>query len=236
MASEGRFNPVLVMGVLAIVIGGLLMLDHAGIVIFGWQFHVGNIWRLWPLLLIIFGVNGLLSTEQRCRGGGVIGSGIMLIWGCVLLAANFGLVRWTQMWPLVLIGIGGLLVWEALRTKPHNLPLSSGILHPEALFSSIEKTVTDQGFKGGSASSVFGSVELDFIQANMDGDSAVLELNVVFGSIEVRVPLNWNVTIEASAVFGSCENKTRAPLPSGLPSKNLIVRGGAVFGSVEIKN
>jgi hypothetical protein len=61
-------------------------------------------------------------------------------------------------------------------------------------------------------------------------------LNVIFGSIEVRVPLNWNVSIETGAVFGSCENKTRGPLPGGGPTKTLIVRGGAVFGSVEIKN
>jgi predicted membrane protein len=237
MASrEGRFNPVLITGVLAIAIGGLLMLDHAGIVIFGWQFHVGDIWRLWPLILIIFGVNGLLCTEQRCKGGGIIGSGVMLVWGLVLLAGNFGLIRWSQMWPLALIGIGGLLVWEALRAKPQNLPLTSGIMRPEAVFSSIEKTITDQNFSQGSASAIFGSVELDFIQANMVGDAAVLELNAVFGSIEVRVPISWNVSIEAGAVFGSCENKTRAPLPTSGPVKNLVIRGGTVFGSVEVKN
>jgi predicted membrane protein len=231
MASkEGRFNPVLVTGVMAIAIGALVMLDHAGI------FHVGNLWKFWPLILIVFGLNGLFCNEQKCRGGGVIGSGVMLIWGCLLLAASFGYIAWTQMWPIFLIGFGGLMIWEALRAKPQNMPLSAGILRPEAVFSSIEKTITDQGFKTGSASSIFGSVELDFLQANMDGDSAVLELNVVFGSIEVRVPLNWNVSIETGAVFGSCENKTRGPLPGSGPAKTLIVRGGAVFGSVEIKN
>lgn len=229
MANEGRYNPVLISGILAIAIGGLVLLDHAGIL------HVGNIWKLWPLLLIIFGLNGFLQKEG-CRSGRVFGSGVMLIWGCLLLAAQFGYLGWNQMWPIFLIGLGLLLVWESFRPKPVTLPLSAGALHPESVFSSIEKTITDQNFTGGSASAVFGSIELDFIQANMTGDSAVLELNVVFGSIEVRVPINWNVTIESGAVFGSCENRTRAPLPASGPIKNLIIRGGCVFGSVEIKN
>jgi len=229
-SNEGRFNPVLVTGVLAIAIGGLVMLDHAG------YLHVGNLWRFWPLILIIFGLNGFLQRDQKCKSGGVIGSGVMLIWGCLLLAASLGYLRWDQMWPIFLIGLGLLLVWEAMRKKDAVLPISAGALQPDAVFSSIEKTITDQNFTQGKASAVFGSVELDFIQANIAGDSAVLELNAVFGSVEVRVPLNWNIIIEAGAVFGSCENRTRAPLPQSGPTKNLIIRGGCVFGSVEVKN
>jgi predicted membrane protein len=227
--TDGRYNPALVTGVLAIVIGGLVLLDHMGFL------HVGNIWRFWPLILIIFGVNGLLQ-RGGCRSGKIFGAGMMTIWGSLLLVANFGYIGWNQMWPIALIAIGLLLVWESFRPKPAALPLSSGALHPDAVFSSIEKTITDQDFTQGSASAIFGSVELDFIQANMTGDSAVLELNAVFGSIEIRVPLNWNVVIEAGAVFGSCENRTRAPLPGGAPMKNLYIRGGCVFGSVEVKN
>ena len=93
MANEGRYNPVLVTGVLAIVIGGLIMLDHAGIL------HVGNVWRFWPLILIVFGVNGLLQREG-CRSGRVFGAGMMTIWGSLLLLGNFGIIGWQQMWPL----------------------------------------------------------------------------------------------------------------------------------------
>jgi len=229
MANEGRYNPALITGVLAIGIGTLFLLDHAG------YLHVGNLWRFWPVILIIFGLNGLLQREG-CRSGRVFGAGMLLIWGLLMLPVNFGYLGWNQTWPLAIIGIGLLLVWESFRPKSAAVTIGAGALHPESVFSSIEKTITDQNFTGGSASAVFGSIELDFIQANMTGDSAVLELNAVFGSIEVRVPLNWNVTIEAGAVFGSCENRTRAPLPASGPLKTLIVRGGCVFGSVEIKN
>src|SRR5947209_3672632 len=97
--SQGRYNPALITGVLAIVIGGLVMLDHAGYV------HVGSLWRLWPLILIIFGINGLMQREG-CRSGRVFGGGMMVIWGGVLLLAQFGIIGWAQMWPIVLIAIG----------------------------------------------------------------------------------------------------------------------------------
>ncbi|HUN89905.1 MAG TPA: DUF5668 domain-containing protein [Terriglobales bacterium] len=231
-SNQRRYNASLITGVLAIVIGGLFLLNEAGII------HVGNLWRFWPVILIVLGIKGMLECESgdSCRRGTMISSGIMLIWGCLLMAASLGYLAWAHMWPWFLIGLGALLIWESRRPRPIGLPGSSGSFSPESVFSSIEKTITDQDFKGGKASAVFGSVELDFLQANMVGDSAVLELDAVFGSIEVRVPLNWNVSIEAGAVFGSCENRTRAPLPTSGPTKTLIIRGGTVFGSVEIKN
>jgi predicted membrane protein len=232
MGNEGRHSPTLISGVVAIIIGGLFLLDHAGIL------HIGNVWRFWPLLLIFFGLRGLIYPEARCGSsarGTTIGSGITLIWGILLLAASFGYVAWTSMWAWFLIGLGILLVWESYRPRPQGIPATSGVLRPESVFSSVQKTITDQQFQSGTASAIFGSVELDFLQANMAGDSAVLEVNAVFGSIEVRVPMNWVVAIEAGAVFGSCENKTRGPMPN-TPVKTLIIRGGAVFGSVEIKN
>ncbi len=229
MANERGYNPGLIMGVLAIAIGGLFLLDNSGFI------HIGNLWRFWPVILIVLGLNGLLQQDTRC-GRGVVGSGITLIWGVLLLAASFGYINWAHMWPWFLIGLGLLLIWETYRKKSNVATISSGVLHPDAVFSSIEKTITDQDFARGSASAIFGSVELDFIQANMTGDSAVLEVNAVFGSIEVRVPLNWNVIIEAGAIFGACENRTRAPIAGGAPTKNLFIRGGCVFGSVEVKN
>jgi predicted membrane protein len=230
MASkDGRFNPALIMGILAIGIGTLILLDHAGFV------HVGNIWSYWPVILIIFGLNGMFCAGGKCQTGNAVASGLLAFWGLMLLAINFGYLRWGQAWPLALIAFGLIMVWQTLRAKGSGFDLSAGTLHPQSVFSSVEKTVTDQDFKQANASAVFGSVELDFIQANMASDSAVLEASAVFGSIEVRVPITWNVVIEAGAIFGACENRTRAPLP-GPNQKTLFIKGGVVFGSIEVKN
>ncbi len=229
MAIERRSRATLISGLVAIVVGGLFLLDTSGYI------HIGNLWRFWPLLLIFLGLKGLIDPGDRCGRGSGIGAGIMLIWGMILLAASLGYLGWTNMWPWFLIGLGALLIWEYLRPQPAPLPLTSGVRNPESIFSSVEKVINDQQFKQGTASAIFGSVELDFTQANIEGDTAVLDVNAVFGSVEVRVPMNWNVTVEANAVFGACENHTRAPLPTA-SLKTLVIRGGAVFGSVEIRN
>jgi len=229
MASRnGRFNPALIIGVLAIAVGVLLLLDHAGWI------HVGNVWSFWPVILIIFGLNGVLCTDRMCHGN-VVASGLMIFVGLMLLGMNFGYLSWGQVWPIALIIFGLVMVWQTLGSRKQGLGLSTGAPQSHAVFSSIEKTVMDQDFKQSTVSAVFGSVELDFLQANMAGDSAIVAASAVFGSIEVRVPITWNVVIEAGAVFGSCENRTRAPLPTTNP-KTLIVKGGVVFGSVEVKN
>ncbi len=229
MAIEQRSRATLISGLVAIAVGGLFLLDTSGYI------HIGNLWRFWPLILVFLGLKGLIEPGYRYGRGSKIGAGIMLLWGVILLAASLGYLGWGNMWPWFLIGLGALLIWEYMRPQPAPLPLSSGVLNPESVFSSIEKVINDQQFKQGTASAIFGSVELDFTQANIEGDTAVLEANAVFGSVEIRVPMNWNVIVEANAVFGACENQTRAPLPNS-PLKTLIIRGGAIFGSVEIRN
>jgi predicted membrane protein len=228
-STDGRFNPAVIMGLLAIGIGILLLLDHAGFI------HIGNVWSFWPVILIIFGINGMFCSGSKCQSGNVVASGLMAFWGLMLLGMNFGYLKWGQVWPLALIVFGVLMIWQTMRAKQTGFELTSGALHPQSVFSSIEKTITDQDFKEGAASAVFGSVELDFIQANMAGETAVVQANAVFGSIEIRVPITWNVVVEAGAIFGACENRTRAPQPTANP-KTLIIRGGVIFGAIEVKN
>jgi len=65
----------------------------------------------------------------------------------------------------------------------------------------------------------------------------VLELNAVFGGIEAKVPESWSVIMKGAGVFGGFVDSTNQPDPRLYPSpKRLIVKGGAVFGGVEVKN
>lgn len=54
-----------VWGLIFLFIGGVLLLDNFGMIDFQW----GVIWRFWPLVLIILGVNMLFPNDDSNRGG-----------------------------------------------------------------------------------------------------------------------------------------------------------------------
>jgi len=52
-------------GLIFLFIGGVLLLDNFGLINFHWDI----IWRFWPLVLIVLGVNMLFPGEDSARGG-----------------------------------------------------------------------------------------------------------------------------------------------------------------------
>jgi hypothetical protein len=241
MSTNRKCNASLIFGVVAIIAGTVLMLDRLGYV----DAHL--IFRLWPLILIALGINTLLQKRggvvQRIGGdeyivgsgrGNIIGGGMLILVGVLNLLFTLHYFRWSQMWPVMLIGFGLLMVWESQRPRQERSNVGGdGSAH--SVFASVEKSIDTRDFREATVESVFGSIELDLGRAEMVEDKAYLNVACVFASVEVRIPDHWNVLIEANAVFGSCENKARPPLPSATP-KTLIVRGDAVFGSIEIRN
>jgi predicted membrane protein len=222
-------NATLWTGVVAVLAGIVLFLDHLG------KVNAHYIFRFWPVILIAIGLSAFLSKDYTSKNLSVTGGGMLAFWGTLLLLLNLGYLGWGQVWPIALIGVGLFLVWRSFSPQKLRLPDSLGHLHPTSVFASVQRSITDTNFQQGKAETVFGSIELDFIYADIPGDRAVLDVAVVFGSLEVRVPTNWNVSVETTAVFGSAENKTRAPLPT-VQQKLLVVRGDVVFGSLEVKN
>ena len=107
-----------------------------------------------------------------------------------------------------------------------------------AIFGACERRFTGQHFQTGKATSIFGGLELDFRDADID-DEAVLEVSCVFGGVELRVPETWYVNSRSLPVFGGFEDKTRQTRVEQAPGakrKTLIITGTVVFGGVEIKN
>jgi hypothetical protein len=75
------------------------------------------------------------------------------------------------------------------------------------------------------------------MNADIEGDQAVLEANAVFGGGEIRVPETWMVSLQGTGLFGAYEDKTRhfQPDPSK-PTKTLVIKGVAIFGGIEVRN
>jgi hypothetical protein len=138
-------------------------------------------------------------------------------------------------------------IHEKINENIPGAPWSEHRLHEVAVFFAAKRRVESQDFQGGELVAAFGSIELDLTTASMqtlpapDSEGlptrrAVLEASAVFGSIEIMVPRNWRIIREGAGVFGAYEDKTIPRPEPGVEPPVLVIRGGAVFGSVEIRN
>jgi predicted membrane protein len=238
-----KANPSgIVPAVILIGIGALFLLNNLNI------FHVYDLWKFWPVTLIAGGVFKLVDSplsSGRAMGGVLFGA------GALILADNLGFLHltWDAVWPIALIGAGLAMLWHRLspadvpwagatppfRAEPGATP-REGALNEFTMFGGVNRKVTTADFRGGQIAATFGGVEVDLRRAGMVGDAAAIELNVMFGGVEIKVPENWSVVSEIPAMFGGVENKSMQP-PEGMPGvKRLYVKGFVMFGGVTIKN
>ena len=206
----------------------------------------------WGLVFILGGIAQLLvSTGANAR---VWGIGLMLVGVIIELnALHITHLGFRNLWPLFIILLGCLMLWQALtgnkslgvwRILESNEdsgedPAAStpGSLNLNYVFSGTDRKIRSKNFKGGTISAVFGGLKLDLTRAEIEGDRAVLEANMVFSGAEIIVPESWVVVMEGSGIFGGFDDKTRHFQPDPTqPVKTLVVKGAAVFGAVVVKN
>jgi predicted membrane protein len=227
-------------GLLIVLVGLALLLQHLGVIPFD------PVARFWPLLLVVFGVMNLLTRSGRFFGF------LLILAGAFLQLNKLGITHlsFADLWPVALIAIGLLLMWGSLETrgflqakakafndfreKVGGAGVPPTMLNAVAVFGGCERRVATANFQGGRATAVFGGIELDFRDADMDAE-AILEVNCIFGGVEIRVPESWHVHSRSLPVFGGYEDKTRQPSTPG-KTKTLIITGMVVFGGIEIKN
>jgi hypothetical protein len=223
----------LVPAIVLIAVGAIFLLHNLHI------FYAQELLRYWPAILIAVGILKLVDSTET---GGRVGGGVLLGLGAVFLAQTLGYltVRFWDLWPVILIAIGIAMLFEtdlAWHTGIKVKDLGSGVTKEAAVFGGGRRTIADQNFRGAKYDAVFGGFEIDLRRAEIEGDSAVLDLNAVFGGIEVKVPESWSVVMKGAGVFGGYVDSTTQPDPRIYPNpKRLIAKGGAVFGGVEIKN
>lgn len=225
--SAERLVPAIVL----IAVGAIFLLNNLHLV------YVSEIFRYWPAILIAVGMVKLVdSSENSGRAAG----GVLMGAGAFLLARSLGYIEiaFGDLWPLLLIGLGLMMLFERTSILNFGTKFSGNSGNKEsAVFSGGKRVITDQAFSGAKYDAVFGGFEVDLRKANIAADSAVLDLNAVFGGIEVRIPESWSVVLKGAGVFGAFADNTMQPDPRIYPNaKKLVVKGGAVFGGVEIKN
>jgi predicted membrane protein len=80
-----------------------------------------------------------------------------------------------------------------------------------------------------------GGCEIDLRQAALpEGQPVVVDLFAMWGGIDLRIPGDWSVRNEAMAILGAVEDNRKEV--SANPTRQIVIRGTAIMGGIEIKN
>lgn len=220
----------LIFGLSVIFLGSIFLLDEFGLL------NASTILRFfWPTVLLGYGLMRLTGT--LCRQQMTPGVIFTLIGGWMLLRAlhviPFGI---RDFWPVLLIGIGVAMVAGGLgRQRVARGPGEpTSFVNAFAFWSGVDRKVTTTDFRGGDLTAIMGGHDIDLRPARMAGESAVIDLFIVMGGVDLKVPEDWAVSCEALPVMGGIEDRTRPP--AGEVKGRLILKGFVMMGGVEVKN
>ncbi len=227
--APSPFSPKLVVGVAIIVAGLVLTLDNLGLI------EAHTIFKLWPLVLVAM---GFAKIRQEGNNGGM-GGWFLVIGGAFLLLFSFARGRMSEaLAPMLVVAVGILIVTKALKQNrgvPPELAHSEDFLQGTAIFGGFKRRMASQSFKGGELTAIFGGFEADLRHAVIENGQARIDVFVLFGGGEIRIPEGWEVVNRATAMFGALNDSTHhGPGPSeGRP--RLVVTGMILFGGTEVK-
>lgn len=237
-----------IFGMLLILLGLGFLLDQFNVISFGMIFST-----YWPMILIIIGVTNLFNKDSSRFGNSlliVVGLLFQINELSVLPFSVFGLIL-----PVILILVGFNILFSRKKEQRYNPALNENTylenreetddtlgfknitmdnsLDSFAFMSAVETNNRSQEFRGGRATAVMGSIEIDFRGAVPFKNNIELELTSIMGSIEILVPENWRVEVRGTPLLGAISNKSRYNTDANTPILNL--KCFVLMGSIEIK-
>ena len=216
-------------GLLIVLLGLGFLLQAADV----WQFT--NIFSQgWPLILIFI---GLLQLKDRHTTNYTFG--FFLIFLGILFFAN----QWTDInlykfvWPLIIIFVGlSLLFARSGQAKRDKAVSTEHTIESFNIFGSSDVEPHTNTFEGGTATTIFGESIIDLRKVSIQDRTVLLDVTVIFGSIQIIVPDNVRVKINGSPILGSIENKVRKSIQKDPELPQLEIHCTTIFGSTELRD
>lgn len=213
-----------------VIIGIILLLGNLDIL------YPSYYLRYWPVIIIIIGINYLLQDKSK---HGKRWGWILTILGTILLLNRiFTQFSLWDYWPLILIALGVSMLLRSSTWRKHmNIEQidaidSTSFMKATAILSGFRRVNNSQDFKGGELTAIMGGLEINLRNASIK-DKAVLDIFALMGGVELFIPDDWVVIVEGFSFLGGFKDKTHPPKQD---AKQLIIRGNAIMGGVEIKN
>jgi hypothetical protein len=228
-------------GLVLIIMGVIWLLNNLGFT----QISLGKLITVyWPVILVIWGVEVLVSGKRsKEKGRNVINGLLLLGFGAALLGSNLEYFKldfslaWKIILPLVIILVG----WNLLKGTIK----SSGGTH-FAVMSGIE--LKEEGWKleSGNFLAFMGGIDMDITTAHIPEQELYLNLTAIMGGIDIRVPRDLTVECHGTAVLGGVDfldegsggifaSKNCEHQGSTQPGKKLIIRGSVLMGGISVK-
>lgn len=231
---DERVNPLsgrLILGLCLVALGALWTVDNLGLMdadpILRW-------WAVVPIAIGLMKLTGFGMERQPAFGLFLtIVGGLFVLGEFNLVHVNLGII-----WPLLFIFIGVRIMMRAMGGEVQDRGAStdaSEYVRSFAVMGGITRRNESQHFRGGELSAVMGGVQLDLEDAKPADGRAVIDVFAVWGGIEIRVPEDWRVEVEATPLMGGVESSARLA-PGVEPVGTLVVRGFVMMGGVEVKN
>lgn len=229
--NTNRASSQVVLGLLVVGMGVLFLLDNLDILNF--RHAIG----FWPLAFIVAGCVALFGNGSRSSN---YMGGVLVAIGALMIAGRMGFfyISWGTLWPLVMIALGGLVLYRSLgpgRVAREGVVAGASpdnVVDIVAVLGGFERRVSSQDFRGGEITAVMGGCALDLRDASIVKE-AVINVFTVWGGINIKVPPDWTVVLNGTPVMGGFAEKTARPPDA---SKRLVITGYAIMGGVEVRN
>lgn len=99
-----------VWGLLLMLFGLVLLLDRLDL------FEIDRLWQYWPLLLVVFGLNGMIGAPQARDFTGGLWTAAIGAWLFISLQGYWGL-SFGNSWPIIIIISGVTILLEPMLQR-----------------------------------------------------------------------------------------------------------------------
>ena len=216
-------------GVTITAFGGVLLLRNLEIIKFdSWHLFWGTVWAVG---LILAGLMTIFSSRRAS----------LRVWGLLLMTIGvsiglgaYGVINisvWKIFWPVMLIAIGLIVSVGSGGHKRSKKSVADDSGNEKIAIFYGEESRVKGDYTGGSATAIFGGVELDLRRANIK-DGAVIDIFTFCGGVSLSLPDDVIVKNEVRGILGGSEYKT---VSKSSAKKTIILRGECILGGLEVK-
>ena len=111
---------------------------------------------------------------------------------------------------------------------------NDGKINYRFIFSGAEQVILDPVFRGGTIDATFGGMELNLRRTSLAEGKTFLNVNVVFGGVEITAPEHWDIEIVSKSFAGGVSDD-RLKVKDIDHTKKLVIVVNCTFGGITIK-